>query len=153
MRSNPSYVNGRLYTVAGERRHVVAIDPSAGETIWSFREPDTWPWEFSTRAAYGKGVAFAEVDGREVVFIILSACFPWALDAETGSPLEGWGREVDVPGEQLAGHPALPHFAPPYTLQGRREDRLIDYTSELREMIREGHRPVRSSLQPVDPPG
>ena len=98
MRSTPSYVNGRLYTVAGERRHVVAIDPSTGETIWSFREPDTWRWEFSTRAAYGKGVAFAEVDGREVVFIISPARFLWALDAETGSPLEGWGRGVDLPG-------------------------------------------------------
>ena len=26
-RSTPSYVNGMLYTVAGERRHVIAIDP------------------------------------------------------------------------------------------------------------------------------
>ena len=26
-RSTPSYINGRLYTVAGARRHVVAIDP------------------------------------------------------------------------------------------------------------------------------
>jgi glucose dehydrogenase len=97
MRSTPSYVNGRLYTVAGDRRHVVAIDPDTGETIWSFREPTTWRWEFSTRAAYGKGVAHAEIDGREVIYIISPARFLWALDAQTGAPLEGWGRGVDLP--------------------------------------------------------
>src|SRR5262245_6500109 len=35
-RSTPSYANGKLYTVAGERRYVVAIDPATGETIWSY---------------------------------------------------------------------------------------------------------------------
>ncbi|MEE3290067.1 MAG: hypothetical protein VX206_04970, partial [Pseudomonadota bacterium] len=39
-RSTPSYINGKLYTVAGARRHVVAIDPQSGATIWSYREPD-----------------------------------------------------------------------------------------------------------------
>ena len=33
-RSTPLYVDGVLYTVAGERRHVVAIDPATGETLW-----------------------------------------------------------------------------------------------------------------------
>ena len=40
-RSTPSYINGVLYTVAGPRRHVVAIDPKSGETLWSYREPHT----------------------------------------------------------------------------------------------------------------
>ncbi|MEQ9564004.1 MAG: hypothetical protein RLN69_15905, partial [Woeseiaceae bacterium] len=30
-RSTPSYIDGMLYTVAGPRRHVVAIDPATGE--------------------------------------------------------------------------------------------------------------------------
>ena len=34
-RSTPSYINGRLYTVAGPRRYVVALDPANGELIWS----------------------------------------------------------------------------------------------------------------------
>src|SRR5690606_18546703 len=69
-RSTPSYVNGRLYTVAGPRRHVVAIDPETGETLWSYREPNTARWEYSMRQDYGKGVAYAEVDGRGVIYII-----------------------------------------------------------------------------------
>ena len=38
-RSTPSYMNGKLFTVAGDHRSVIAIDPATGETIWSYREP------------------------------------------------------------------------------------------------------------------
>jgi glucose dehydrogenase len=103
MRATPSYVDGVLYTVAGERRHVVAIDARTGATIWSFREPDTWRWEYSMRAGYGKGVAYAEIDGRGVVFNISPARFLWALDAKTGRPLENWGRGVPLPGFTATG--------------------------------------------------
>jgi len=103
MRATPSYVNGTLYTVAGNRRHTLAIDPNTGETIWSFREPNTWRWEYSMRAGYGKGVAYAEIDGREIIYIISPARFLWALDAKTGAPLENWGRGVDLPGFASTG--------------------------------------------------
>ena len=70
-RSTPSYINGRLYTVAGARRHVVAIDPKTGATIWSYREPDTGRWDYSMRADYGKGVGYASIDGRDVVLSLI----------------------------------------------------------------------------------
>ena len=38
-RSTPSYINGKLYTVAGPRRYVVALDPGTGELLWSYGEP------------------------------------------------------------------------------------------------------------------
>jgi quinoprotein glucose dehydrogenase len=97
-RSTPSYINGRLYTVAGPRRHVVAIDPATGETLWSYREPNTARWEYSMRQDYGKGVAYAEVDGRGVIYVISPAFFLTALDAETGRPLEGFGKPVPIDG-------------------------------------------------------
>lgn len=97
-RSTPSYVNGKLYTVAGDRRHVIAIDPETGETIWSYREPHTFRYEYSMRKDYGKGVAYGEVDGRGVIYIISPAFFLTALDAETGAPLEGFGGPVGVEG-------------------------------------------------------
>jgi len=103
MRSTPSYVNGVLYTVAGDRRSVVAIDATTGATIWSFREPDTFRWEYSMRAGYGKGVSYAEVDGRGVIFIVTPARFLYALDAESGRPLERWGRGVSLPGFSRTG--------------------------------------------------
>jgi quinoprotein glucose dehydrogenase len=95
-RATPVYANGKLFTVAGARRHVVAIDPVSGETLWTFREPNTFRWEYSMRAAWGKGVAYAEIDGRGVVFIITPAFFLYALDANTGAPLENWGSPVPL---------------------------------------------------------
>ena len=43
-RSTPIYADGMLYTVAGRRRTVIAIDPATGETIWTYREPHTPCW-------------------------------------------------------------------------------------------------------------
>lgn len=97
-RSTPSYINGKLFTVAGARRHVVAIDPDTGSTLWSYREPDTGRWEYSMRADYGKGVGYANIDGRDIIYIISPGFFLTALDAETGQPLEGFGGPVEVEG-------------------------------------------------------
>ncbi|MEE9264961.1 MAG: hypothetical protein V3V11_10960, partial [Vicinamibacteria bacterium] len=35
LRSTPLYVDGKLFTVAGQRRTVVAIEPATGETLWT----------------------------------------------------------------------------------------------------------------------
>ena len=50
------------------------------------------------RAPWGKGVAYTEVDGRGVVYITTPAFFLYALDAETGRPLENWGTPVPLEG-------------------------------------------------------
>jgi glucose dehydrogenase len=102
-RSTPSYVDGKLFTVAGPRRHVIAMDPMTGETLWSYREPNTFRWEYSMRKDYGKGVAYAEVDGKGVVYIISPAFFLTALDADTGAPLEGFGAPVPIEGFAQTG--------------------------------------------------
>ncbi len=102
-RSTPLYVDGMLYTVAGERRAVAAIDPESGETLWTFREPHTTRWERGMRNGYGKGVAYAEVDGRGVIYVTSPAFFLYALDAETGRPLEDWGTPVPLAGFPRTG--------------------------------------------------
>lgn len=117
-RSTPSYIDGVLYTVAGPRRHVVALDPATGELLWSYREPNTYRWEYSMRQDYGKGVAYGKVNGRGVIYIISPAFFLTALDAKTGRPLEGFGKKVPIEGfpdtgvvDLLAdlGHPYDPY--------------------------------------------
>ncbi len=102
-RATPSYVNGKLITVTGERRHVIALDAATGELLWSFTEPNTFRHEYSMRKGYGKGVAYAQVDGRDVVFITSPGFFLHALDAETGRPLENWGKPVNIPGFPKSG--------------------------------------------------
>ena len=102
-RATPIYVDGVLYTVASPRRQVVAIDPATGETLWTFREPETGRHLRSPRQAYGKGVAYAEVNGRGVIFVTSPAFFLWALDAETGRPLDNWGKSIPLEGFPQSG--------------------------------------------------
>ena len=102
-RSTPSLIDGLLYTVAGYNRHVIAIDPKTGETVWSYREPKTPRAEYSMRADYGKGVAFGYIDGRGVVLIVSPGFFLTALDAKTGVPLDDWGVPVGVDGFPESG--------------------------------------------------
>ena len=55
------------------------------------------------RKDYGKGVAYAEIDGRGVIYISSPAFFLTALDAETGEPLENWGTPVPIDGFPQSG--------------------------------------------------
>ena len=93
-RATPSYVGGKLLSVAGPRRHVVSIDPTNGKLLWSWVEPQTYRSKYSMRTAYGKGVAYAEINGKGVVYIATPGFFLVALDADTGQPLPNWGRPV-----------------------------------------------------------
>ena len=89
-RATPLFIDGVLYTVMGQRRQVVAIDAATGETKWTFREPETSRYYRSPRTDFGKGVSYARVDGRGVIYVSTPGFFLWALDARTGRPLETW---------------------------------------------------------------
>ncbi|MDE2793971.1 MAG: PQQ-binding-like beta-propeller repeat protein [Gemmatimonadota bacterium] len=101
LRATPIYVDGTLYSVAGSRRTAVAIDPATGETLWTFREPATKRWEDSMRKNYGKGVAYAEVDGRPMIYLVTPAFFMHALDPATGRKITSFGKggTVDLLGD------------------------------------------------------
>ncbi len=90
-RCTPIKVGSRLYAVAGQRRTVVAIDAANGETLWMWRMKEEPRWQASTRKNYGKGVAYAEVEGRGVIYAITPGYHLVALDAETGQPLPYFG--------------------------------------------------------------
>ena len=102
-RSLPIYVDGMLITTSGPKRTIVSLDPATGKTLWTFQEPTTGRLEYSMRANHGKGVAYARINGRGVVFITTPAFFLHALDARTGQPLANWGGAVPVPGFPKTG--------------------------------------------------
>ena len=102
-KATPSYIKGKLFSVVGYRRSVVSIDPATGETLWTYSEPDTRRFQESMRSSYGKGVGYAEIDGRLVIYVITPAFFLHALDAETGEHLEGFGKPVPIPGFPKTG--------------------------------------------------
>ncbi len=97
-RATPIYVDGMLVSVAGEKRHTYAIDAGTGEKVWEYVEPETFRWEYSMRKNHGKGVAYGEIDGRAVVYMVSPAFFLHALWADTGEHVEGFGGPVGVPG-------------------------------------------------------
>lgn len=90
-RATPIKVGDKLFAVAGKRRAVVAIDPATGETLWMYRMKPSFRWSESSRQSYGKGVAYAKVDGRGVIYTIDPGYWLVALDAETGIPLPYFG--------------------------------------------------------------
>ena len=102
-KSTPTYIDGLLYTVAGQRRTVAAINPTTGETVWTYSEPNTERWERSMRQNYGKGVAYGEVDGRGVIFYTSPAFFLHALDAKTGEHIQNFGSRVLIEGFPSTG--------------------------------------------------
>ncbi|WP_423929062.1 pyrroloquinoline quinone-dependent dehydrogenase [Candidatus Palauibacter sp.] len=97
-RATPIYVDGMLISVAGEKRHTYAIDAGTGEKIWEYVEPETFRWEYSMRKNHGKGVAYGEIDGRPVAYLVSPAFFLHALWADTGEHVEGFGAPVGVDG-------------------------------------------------------
>jgi len=125
-RSTPLYVAGMLYTVAGARRTVAAIDPATGETLWTYREPHTTRYARGMRNNYGKGVAYGEVNGRGVIFYTSPAFFLHAIDAKTGQHLENWGARVPIAGFPPSGVvdmlPDLVRDWEPWLTSGHRYD-------------------------------
>jgi glucose dehydrogenase len=113
LRATPIYADGILYTVAGTRRTVVAIDPATGETLWTFREEPTGRWERSMRQDYGKGVAYDVVDGRGRIYVVTAAFFLHALDARTGRPIAGFGKNGTVDLLADFGYPYDPDLGIP----------------------------------------
>ena len=103
LRATPIFVDGILYTVAGQRRTVAAIDAATGETLWTYREPHTTRFDRGMRNNYGKGVAYAEVAGRGVIYYTSPAFFLHAFDAKTGEHLENWGTAVPIRGFPRSG--------------------------------------------------
>jgi len=102
-RSIPIYVDGLLVNVHSQYRTVVATDAATGEEVWTYTEPETFRWEYSMRKNHGKGVAYANVDGQDVIYLISPAFFLHALNAQTGEHLEGFGQQVDIPGFPSTG--------------------------------------------------
>jgi quinoprotein glucose dehydrogenase len=57
--ATPLMIDGVLYTTAGSRRDVVAIDAVTGETLWMFRYDEGRRGQMApARAASGRGVSY-----------------------------------------------------------------------------------------------
>lgn len=92
--ATPLYVNGTLYTTAGTRRAVVALDPGTGEMKWLYREDEGARGSAGARQGAGRGVAWwSSADGADERIIYVTPGYRMiALDAKTGRPVDSFGE-------------------------------------------------------------
>ena len=92
-RTTPLMVNGVLYATAGLRRAVAAIDGETGETLWTYRLDEGERGEHAPRVNSGRGVAYWSAGGAGRILYITPGFHLIALDAQTGLPVSGFGRD------------------------------------------------------------
>ncbi len=91
--STPLYVNGMVYTTAGTRRSVVALDPASGEMRWMHSEDEGKRGAAVARQGAGRGVSWwSSADGKDQRIIYVTPGYRMiALDAKTGTPVPSFG--------------------------------------------------------------
>ena len=90
--STPLMANGVIYTTAGTRRDVVALDAATGEMLWMHSENEGKRAELSPRKLSGRGLAYW-TDGRDArIYYVTIGYRLVALDAKTGVPVAGFGQ-------------------------------------------------------------
>ncbi len=93
LQSTPLVVDGVLYTTAGSRRAVVALDAGTGEHLWLYRLDEGERAERSVRRLSGRGVGYwTDGAGDERIYFVTIGYQLVALDAATGRPVPGFGE-------------------------------------------------------------
>ena len=91
--STPLMVGGRLYSTAGSRRAVVALDAATGEMLWMHSEHEGKRGEMAPRQLSGRGLAYW-TDGKEERILYVTPGYRLiALNAKTGGIVAGFGRD------------------------------------------------------------
>ena len=94
LEGTPLMIDGVLYTTAGTRRAVVALDGATGELIWMYSLREGLRGGLSPRQLSGRGVAYW-TDGRgdNRVLYMTPGYRLVALDAATGDPILSFGGD------------------------------------------------------------
>jgi quinoprotein glucose dehydrogenase len=91
--STPLMANGVLYTTAGSRRAVVALDAATGEMLWMHAEHEGERGAAAPRRLSGHGVAYWADGQDERILYVTPGYRLIALDAKTGIPVSTFGKE------------------------------------------------------------
>jgi len=93
LEGTPVAVKGVLYTTAGTRRSVVALDAKTGELMWAYSLREGNRAAIAPRQLSGRGVAFW-TDGRgdDRVIFVTTGYRMVELNAKTGQPVASFGK-------------------------------------------------------------
>src|SRR5688572_28785404 len=97
LEGTPLMVNGVLYTTAGTRRSVIALDARTGELIWSHSMREGKRAAVSPRQLSGRGVSYwTDGKGDERVLYVTTGYRLVALNAKTGAVINSFGTNGAV---------------------------------------------------------
>jgi quinoprotein glucose dehydrogenase len=91
LEGTPLMVNGVVYTTAGSRRGVVALDAATGELLWVHGEHEGARGAAAPRQLSGRGVAYWTNGKEERILYVTPGYRLIALNAKTGAPVPGFG--------------------------------------------------------------
>ena len=89
----PLMVNGVVYTTAGRRRAVAALDAVTGELLWMHRFAEGERGEQAPRRLSGRGLTYWDDGGSGRIFYVTPGYLLIALDAATGHQIPNFGLD------------------------------------------------------------
>jgi quinoprotein glucose dehydrogenase len=93
LEGTPLVIDGVLYTTAGTRRGVVALDAKSGEMLWMHSEFEGARAAASPRQLSGRGLSYWS-DGKESRILYVTPGYKMvALDAKTGARISTFGTD------------------------------------------------------------
>ena len=106
LEGTPLMIKGVLYTTAGTRRSVVAIDATTGEVMWIYALREGNRAAIAPRQLSGRGVSFwTDGKGDDRVVFVTTGYRLIELNAHTGQPIAGFGKSgiVDLKEGMVTG--------------------------------------------------
>jgi quinoprotein glucose dehydrogenase len=91
--STPLMVHGIVYSTAGTRRAVVALDAATGELMWMHSEREGARGAAAPRQLSGRGLAYWSDGRQERILYVTPGYRMIALDAKTGTPIATFGKD------------------------------------------------------------
>ena len=93
LEGTPLMIKGVIYTTAGTRRSVVALDAKTGELQWVYSMREGTRAANAPRQLSGRGLAFwTDGKGDDRVVFVTTGYRLVALNAKTGQPVQSFGR-------------------------------------------------------------
>ena len=94
LEGTPLMVKGVIYTTAGTRRSVVALDAKTGELIWAHTLREGTRAALSPRQLSGRGLSYwTDGKGDDRVIYVTTGYRLAALNAKTGQPIAAFGKD------------------------------------------------------------
>jgi glucose dehydrogenase len=94
LEGTPLAIRGVLYTTAGTRRDVIALDGRTGEIIWVHSVREGKRAAVSPRQLSGRGVSYwTDGKGDERIVYVTTGYRLVELNAKTGAPVQSFGRD------------------------------------------------------------